>query len=152
MDTIQRNSSSVDKLTSLVSKMNMKMDTHEMQYKPQVYQGRNIGQNRHRQDSYQTRNRSCSRDKNQSYRGRGNYNRNYRSNYRCRSWYNYKHDNRRDNLGIMIGEITIDKMIDMTIIGKNIDKIITETTIGQIMEETIIENRDIELEVKVGKS
>ena len=59
------------------------MDKHETQYKPQVYQGRNRGKNRCRQDSYQTRNRSYSRERNQSYRGRGSIN--YRSNYRGRS-------------------------------------------------------------------
>ena len=50
----------------------------------------------------------------------------------------------------MIGEITTDKMIDVTIIDKIIEEIITEPIIGQNMEETIIGNRDIELEVKVG--
>ena len=45
MEIIQRNSNSIDKLTSLVSKMNMKVDKCKMQYKPQVYQGRNRGQN-----------------------------------------------------------------------------------------------------------
>ena len=55
-------------------------------------------------------------------------------------------------IDMMIGEITTDKMIDETIIGKVIEEIITETIIGQITEEAIIENRDIELEVKVGKS
>ena len=54
-------------------------------------------------------------------------------------------------IDMMIGEIAADKMIDMTIIGKNIEEINTETTIGQITEETIIGNRDIELQVKVGK-
>ena len=85
METRERNSNNIDILTSLVSKMNIKMDKCEMPYKPQVYQGRNRGQNRHRQDNYQSRNRSYSREKNHSYRGRGNYNRNYRSNYTGRS-------------------------------------------------------------------
>ena len=44
LETIERNSDSIDKLTSLVSKMNMKMDKCEAQYKPQVYQGRRRGQ------------------------------------------------------------------------------------------------------------
>ena len=82
METIERNSDSIDKLTSLVSKMNMKMDKQEMQYKPKVYQGRNRGQNRQRQDNYLSKNRSFSRDRIQLHR---NYNRNYRSNYRGRS-------------------------------------------------------------------
>ena len=41
-------------------------------------------------------------------------------------------------------------MIDMTLISKIIEERITEPTIGKIMEETIIGNRDIELEAKVG--
>ena len=98
METMDRNSNDIDKLTSLVSKMNMKMDKIEMQYKPQVYQGRTRGQNKQRQDNYQPRNRSLRRDRNQLYRGRGNYNRNnYMSNYRGRSRENYRHDDRRDN-------------------------------------------------------
>ena len=32
LETIERNGNSIDKLTSLVSKMNMKMDKHETQY------------------------------------------------------------------------------------------------------------------------
>ena len=52
-------------------------------------------------------------------------------------------------IDVMIEEIATDKMIDKTIIGKIIEGIITETIIGQIMEETI--TRDIELEVKVGR-
>ena len=57
METIERNSDSLDKLTSLVSKMNIKMDKRETQYKPQVDQGRTKGQNRQRQKDYQSRNR-----------------------------------------------------------------------------------------------
>ena len=70
VETLERNSDSIDKLTYLVSKMNMKMDKRETPCKPQVYQGRSRGQNRNRQDNYQFRNRSFSRDRNQSYRGR----------------------------------------------------------------------------------
>ena len=47
LESLERNSDSIDKLTSLVSKMNMKMDKHEIQYKPQVHQMRRRGQNRH---------------------------------------------------------------------------------------------------------
>ena len=46
METIERNSNSIDKLTSLVSKMNMKIDKREAPYKPQIYQGRPRGQSR----------------------------------------------------------------------------------------------------------
>ena len=40
IQTIGRSSDSTDKLTSLVSKMNMKIDKREAPYKPQIYQGR----------------------------------------------------------------------------------------------------------------
>ena len=64
LEAIEKNNDSIDKLTSLVSKRNMKIDKHEAQYKPQIYQGRRRGQNRceNRQDNYQPRNRSYSRD------------------------------------------------------------------------------------------
>ena len=64
LEAIENNNDSIDKLTSLVSKMNMKIDKHEAQYKPQVYQGRRRGQSRceNRQENYQPRNRSYSRD------------------------------------------------------------------------------------------
>ena len=54
METIKRNSESIDKLTSLVSKMNMKIDKREASYKPQIYDGRRRGQIRNRQSSYQS--------------------------------------------------------------------------------------------------
>ena len=96
METIERNSDSIDKLTSLVSKMNMKMDKREAPYKPKVYQGRPRGKSRNRQPNYQPHNISFSRDRN---RNRGNYNNryNYRSNYRDRSRGNYRCDNRENN-------------------------------------------------------
>ena len=86
-ETRDRHSNSIDKLTSLVNKLNIKLDKREAQYKPIVYQnrGRGCGQ---RQNNYRYRNRSYSRDRSQSYnRGRGNfqYIRNYRPNYRARS-------------------------------------------------------------------
>ena len=49
----------------------------------------------------------------------------------------------------MIGEITTDKMIDETIIGKIIEEEITKTIICPTMGEIIIENRDIEIDVIV---
>ena len=71
LGTIERNSDSIDKLTSLANKMNMKMDKKESQYKPRVYQGRNRGCS-YRQDNYRSRERSYSRDHAQYCRGRGN--------------------------------------------------------------------------------
>ena len=71
LGTIEKYSDSIDKLTSLVNKMNIKMDKKEPQYKPRVYQGRNRGHS-YRQDNYRSRERSYSRDCAQ-YRGTGNY-------------------------------------------------------------------------------
>ena len=64
LETTERNSDSIDKLTSLVNKMNMKMDRRETQYRPRVYQGRNRGHS-HRQENYRPQGkvlqqRSCS--------------------------------------------------------------------------------------------
>ena len=64
LDIIDRHSDSMDKLASLVSKLDMKLDKQETQYKPKVYQGRNRG-SRQRQDSYRSKDRSYSRDHNQ---------------------------------------------------------------------------------------
>ena len=86
-DTIDKHSSSKDKLTSLVNKLDMKLDRQESQYRPAVYQNRNRGCLQ-RQSNYEYRNRSYSQDRKQPYRGRGNFrynNRGYRSNYRNRS-------------------------------------------------------------------
>ena len=84
-DTIDKHSSSIDKLTSL-----------ESQHRPVVYQNRNRGRPQ-RQSNYEYRNRSYSQDRNQAYRGRGNCqynNRGYRSNYRNRSGSrNYRYRN-----------------------------------------------------------
>ena len=70
LETIERNSDSIDKLTSLVNKKNMKMDRRETQYRPRVYQGRNIGCS-NRQDNYRSREKFYSRDCTQYNRGRG---------------------------------------------------------------------------------
>ena len=61
LETIERNSDSIDKLTSLVNKMNMKMDRGETQYRPSIYQGRNRGCS-NRPENYRSRERSYSRD------------------------------------------------------------------------------------------
>ena len=52
-ETLERHSDSIDKLTSIVSKMNVKMDKKETPYKPRVLQGRPRGQNRGRQQNFQ---------------------------------------------------------------------------------------------------
>ena len=46
METLERHSDSIDKLTSLVSKINVKVDKKETPYKPKAYQGRPRGQSR----------------------------------------------------------------------------------------------------------
>ena len=43
IETFERHNNSIDKLTSLVSKMNVKMDRKETPYKPKVYQSRPRG-------------------------------------------------------------------------------------------------------------
>ena len=86
-ETRDRHSSSIDQLTSLVNKLDMKLDRQESQYRPAVYQNRGRGCQQ-RQSNYEYRNRSYSQDRNQSYGGRGNFqysNIGYRPNYRNKS-------------------------------------------------------------------
>ena len=58
-DTIDRHISSIDKLTSLVNKLDMKLDRQEAQYRPTIYQNRARGCGQ-RQNDYGYRNRSYS--------------------------------------------------------------------------------------------
>ena len=46
METLERNSDCIDRLTSLVSDMNMTMDRKQSPYKPRIYQGRSRNQNK----------------------------------------------------------------------------------------------------------
>ena len=95
IETLERHSDSIDKLTSLVSKMNVKMDRKEAPYKPKVYQNGPRGQDKGRPQNFQPCNRSFSRGRN---RNRGNYNynnRNNRPNYRDRSRDRYRHNDGR---------------------------------------------------------
>ena len=46
METLERNSDCIDRLTSLVSDMKMTMDRKQSPYKPRIYQGRSRNQNR----------------------------------------------------------------------------------------------------------
>ena len=50
LETSNRHSDSMDKLASLMRKLDMKLDKQETQYKPKIYQGRNRGCGQ-RQDS-----------------------------------------------------------------------------------------------------
>ena len=100
METLERNSDCIDRLTTLVSNLKMTMDRKHTQYKPKIYQGRSQNQNMGRQN-FMPRNRSFSRGRNQGG-NRGNYNNrnNYRSNYRNRSrgrWNNHRSGDRSGN-------------------------------------------------------
>ena len=91
METIKRHDDSIDKLTSLMNKLDIKLDRREAQYRPKIFQSRNRGC-RQRQDRYRFRDISYSRKCSQynNNRGRRNYNnnyndRNYKSNYKDNS-------------------------------------------------------------------
>ena len=71
-NTIDKHSSSMDKLTSLVNKLDMKLDRQECQYRPTVYNNRNRGCPQ-KQNNYKYRNRSYTQVRHQPYRGRGNF-------------------------------------------------------------------------------
>ena len=53
METLERHGDSIGRLTSLVSKMNVKMEKKEAPYKPRVYQNRPKGHSRGRSQYYQ---------------------------------------------------------------------------------------------------
>ena len=95
----ERTDDKIDKLTSLVSKMNVKMDKCDAQLKPQTYQRKRRGQNRctDTQNDYWTRNRLFIKDRDISYRGRGRFSQNYSQNYRGRPQDNFRNDYRRGN-------------------------------------------------------
>ena len=72
--SIDKNRDSINKLTSMVNKINMELDRREARYRPTVYQKRNRGHGQ-RQVNYRPRNRSQSRDRGQAFsnnRGREN--------------------------------------------------------------------------------
>ena len=100
METLERNSDCIDKLTSLVNAMKMTTDKKQSSYKPKIYQGRSRNQNRNRQN-FTSRDRSFSRGRSQSgNRGNYNYRNNYRLNYRNRSrgrWNNHRSGDRSNN-------------------------------------------------------
>ena len=109
VEAMERPMDSIERLASLIGKMDTKLDRQEDQYRPrvyQVYQGRNQGHG-YRNSNYSYRNRKYSRDWYQNhYRGRRNYsnrggNRSYRSNYRdnsrSRDRNSYRDDSRSDH-------------------------------------------------------
>ena len=65
METLERNSNCIDKLTSLVSTRKMTIDKKQSPYKLKIYQGRSRNQNRNQQN-FTPRNRSFSRGRSQS--------------------------------------------------------------------------------------
>ena len=100
METLERNSDCIDRLTSLVSNMKMTMDRKQSPYKPKIYKGRSRNQNVNQQN-FTPRNRSFSTGRNQGG-NRGNYHNrnNYRPNYRNRSrdrWNNHRSGDRSNN-------------------------------------------------------
>ena len=106
VDTLERNSDCIDRLTSLVSDLKMTIDRKQPQYKPKIYQGRSQNQNTGRQN-FTPRTRSFSRGRNQGG-NRGNYNNrnSYRPNYRNRSGITIG-----QVIGVVITQFTIDEVI-----------------------------------------
>ena len=134
METIERYSNSIDKLTTLVSKMNMKIDKRYPPYKPQIYQGRPRVQSKNRQNGYQSQIRSFSRDRNQIR------NRNTTTETIIGPIIGI---DLGTTIGVTIEEITTGLMKSKTIIGKTIEETILE--IDKIVAE-MTPNRDIEIE------
>ena len=96
METLERNSDCIDRLTLLVRDMKMTMDRKQSPYKPKIYQGRSRNQNRNRQN-FTPRNRSFSRGRNQgNYNNRNNYRPNYRNKSRGR-WNNHRSGDRNND-------------------------------------------------------
>ena len=100
METLERKSDCIDRLTLLVSDMKMTMERKQPQYKPKIYQGRSRNQNTGQQNCT-PRNRSFSRGRNQGgNRGNNNNRNNYSPNYRNRSrgrWNNHRSGDRSNN-------------------------------------------------------
>ena len=128
METLERNSDCIDRLTTLVSDLKMTMDRKQLQYKPKIYQGRPQNQNAGRQN-LAPRNRSFSRGRNQGG-NRGNYNN--RNNYRQ--------------------IIEIDQEADGTTTGQVIGMVIIQITTDEVIQDCTIDkthNGPLETEVKV---
>ena len=90
VEAMERTTDIIERLASLMLKMDTKLERREDQYRPRVYQGRSRGCS-YRQNNYGSRNRSYSRDgikmaigEEENYNSRGG-NRNYRSSYRDNS-------------------------------------------------------------------
>ena len=106
IEAMERTSDSIERLASIMDRMDTKLDRKEDQYRSRVYQSRNRGRG-YGNNNYNSRNRSYSRDRYQNnygerrnYSNRGN-NRNHRSNQRdssrSRDRNNYRDDNQYDH-------------------------------------------------------
>ena len=87
MDVLEKNSENMEKMTKLMNKMFIKLESRDVPYKLQIYQKRRRGQNRQniRQSKNWKRNRSYSREKNyNNNRGYGccNFRGRHRGNFR----------------------------------------------------------------------
>ena len=145
METLERNSDCIDRLTLLVSNMKMTMNRKKSLYKPKIYQGRSRNQNRNKQN-FAPRNRSFSRGRNQgNYNNRNNYRQNYRNRLRGR-W---------NNLGQVIEVITIRIIIDEVIRDQITDKMpngLLGTEVRVEIEMMTILEVEVETETIVGLS
>ena len=129
-ETIDRHSNSIDKLTSLVNKLDMKIDRRKAQYRPIVYQNRGRGCRQRQNNNYRNRNRSYSRDSGQSFN----------SLFTIAEIIDPIIELGVSQELVMGIEMAIEGMIDMTV-----DQIIEETSIDRITE---IKGIGIESQVK----
>ena len=115
IESMEITTDSIERLVSLMDKIDTKLDRRDNQYRPRIHQGRRrCG---YRQNKFRSRNRSYSSDHYQN-NYRGNYsgnrsNRNYRSNYRDSS-------RSRERETIEMGAIT-DQTTEGTIVTKGIE-------------------------------
>ena len=151
LEAIEKNNDSIDKLTSLVSKMNMKIDNCEAQYKPRVYQGK-------KEDNTISKEAELIISLETDHTVEIEINLIETEEITIETIDQIiavDHNTTIDmmiaetTIDMMIGEIITDKETDMTLINKTIEEIITDPIIGKIMEETVIGSKGIGLEVKV---
>ena len=61
IEAMERTTDGIERLASLMDKMETKLNRRDKQYRPRIYQGRNRGRD-YRQNNFRSRNRSYSRD------------------------------------------------------------------------------------------
>ena len=91
VEAMERTIDNIERLASLMDKMDTKLDRREDQYRPRVYQGRSRGCG-YRQNNYSSRNRGRRNYNNRG--GNGNYGSNYRDNSMSRDRNSYRDGNR----------------------------------------------------------